>query len=404
MMIMRRLPGIALAAAVLLWPDPLHAQQSAAERLRVQRDSLERIRRERNDLQARMNALKGRAHTLTEEVTNLGRQAEVTARAVRSLDTQVAAVTDELEGSTTKLIRAQDEYAVKRAILQRRLSDIYKRGPLFSLEVILSAESFGSLIARYKYLHELARRDRALVQRVRQLNEQMERERRALVRLQQSAVETREERAREERRFRELEEERLASLRRVERDATQAERRLAAIARDEAKLNNIITALEAERRRLAAASPAPSSRSTERAAGGFRVGGNLDWPVDGSLLYRFGHAAGPDRTVTTWGGIGIEAPAGAPVRAVAAGVVKLVDPQFGTYGATVMILHPNGAYSVYCSLGSITVARDAIVDRGTTIGTVGVNDPRLPPHLHFEIRSGSMPIPVDPLPFLRPRP
>jgi septal ring factor EnvC (AmiA/AmiB activator) len=328
----------------------------------------------------------------------------VTARAVRSLDTQVAAVSDELESSTTKLIRAQDEYAVKRAILQRRLTDIYKRGPLFSLEVMLSAESFGALVARYKYLHEVARRDRVLVQRVRQLSESMERERRGLMRLQQNVVETREERAQEERRFRELEVERLRSLRRVERDATQAERRLAAIARDEAKLNDIITTLEAERRRAAAANPGSGGRTPARSAGGFRAGSNLDWPVDGSILYRFGHAAGPDRTVTTWGGIGIEAPAGAPVRAIAAGVVKLVDPQFGTYGATVMILHPSGEYSVYCSLGSINVAKDAIVDRGATIGTVGVNDPRLPPHLHFEIRSGSMPIPVDPLPFLRPRP
>lgn len=396
--------ALALGVALLVSPASVAAQQSAADRLRIQRDSLDRIRRERNDLQARMNDLKGRAHTLTEEVTNLGRQAEVTARAVRTLDTQVAAVSDELESATAKLIRAQDEYAVKRAILQRRLSDIYKRGPLFSLEVMLSAESFGALVARYRYLHEIARRDRTLVQRVRQLSEQMERERRSLMRLQQNVVETREERAQEERRYRELEEERLASLRRVERDATQAERRLAAIARDEAKLNNIITTLEAERRRLAATNPAASGRSGARAAGGFRAGGNLEWPVDGTILYRFGHAAGPDRTVTTWGGIGIEAAAGTPVRAIAAGVVKLVDPQFGTYGATVMILHPSGEYSVYCSLGSITVAKDAIVDRGSTIGTVGVNDPRLPPHLHFEIRSGTMPVPVDPLPFLRPRP
>ena len=394
--------GVCLSVAALA--APAAAQQTAADRLRMQRDSLERIRRERNDLQIRMEDLKGRAHTLTEEVTNLGRQVEVTARAVRSLDTQVAAVSDEVESSTTKLIRAQDEDAIQRAILQRRLTDIYKRGPLFSLEVMLSAESFGALVARYKYLHEVARRDRTLVQRVRQLNEQMERERRGLVRLQQNVVETREERAREERRFRELEEERLRSLRRVERDATQAERRLGAIARDEAKLNDIITALEAERRRLAAAGSAPAARAGGRSGGAFRAGGNLDWPVDGTILYRFGHAAGPDRTVTTWGGIGIEAAAGAPVRAVAAGVVKLVDPQFGTYGATVMILHPSGEYSVYCSLGSIGVVKDAIVDRGTIIGTVGVNDPRLPPHLHFEIRSGSMPIPVDPIPFLRARP
>ena len=390
--------GFVLALGVVL-ATPLAAQPTSMDRLRVQRDSLDRIRRERAELQSRMQDLKGRAHSLAEEVNNLVRQSEATGRAVRSLDTQVAAVTDEVEGTTAKLVRAQDELAVKRAILQRRLTDIYRRGPLFSLEVMLSAESFGSLVARYKYLHEVARRDRTMVQRVKQLNEQIDRERRGLVRLQRDMVATREERAEEQQRYKELEEERSASLRRVERDATQAERRIAAIARDEAKLNNIIEAMEAERRR----NPAPA-RSPGRAPSGLRGSGILDWPVDGSLLYPFGRAPGPDQTLTSWQGIGIEAAAGTPVRAVAAGVVKLVDAQLATFGATVVILHPSGEYSIYSSLGSITVAENAIVDRGAQIGTVGSNDPRLPPHLHFEIRSGSKPIAVDPVPFLRPRP
>jgi septal ring factor EnvC (AmiA/AmiB activator) len=383
---------------------PAAAQQTSADRLRIQRDSLERIRRERAELQNRMQDLKGRAHSLAEEVNNLVRQAEATGRAVRSLDTQVAAVSDEVESSTAKLVRAQDELAVKRAVLQRRLTDIYRRGPLFSLEVMLSAESFGALVARYKYLHEIARRDRAMVQRVKQLNEQIDRQRRGLVRLQRDMVATREERAEEQQRYKELEEERSASLRRIERDATQAERRIAAIARDEAKLNNLIETLEADRRRAAAANPGAATRSTGRAAAGLRGSGTLEWPVEGSLLYPFGRAPGPDQTLTSWQGIGIEAAPGTPVRAVAAGVVKLVDTQLATFGATVVILHPSGEYSIYSSLGSINVAQDQIVDRGTQIGTVGSNDPRLPPHLHFEIRSGSRPIAVDPIPFLRPRP
>ena len=393
----------ALGFCILL-AAPAGAQQGSADRLRIQRDSLERIRRERAELQNRMQDLKGRAHSLAEDVNNLVRQAEATGRVVRSLDTQVAAVSDEVESSTAKLVRAQDELAVKRAILQRRLTDIYRRGPLFSLEVMLSAESFGALVARYKYLHEVARRDRAMVQRVKQLNEEIDRQRRGLVRLQRDVLATREERAEEQQRYKELEDQRLASLKRVERDASQAERRLAAIARDEAKLNNLIEVMEAERRRTAEANPGATPRASGRAPAGLRSSGTLDWPVQGNLLYPFGRAPGPDQTITSWQGIGIEAAAGTPVRAVAAGVVKLVDTQLATFGATVVILHPSGEYSIYSSLGSITVAQGAIVDRGAQIGTVGTNDPRLPPHLHFEIRSGSRPIAVDPVPFLRARP
>ena len=51
-------------------------------------------------------------------------------------------------------------------MLKHRVRDIYKRGALYSVEALLSAQSFGELVARYKYLHLVAQRDRALVQRV----------------------------------------------------------------------------------------------------------------------------------------------------------------------------------------------------------------------------------------------
>jgi septal ring factor EnvC (AmiA/AmiB activator) len=399
----RRLAWVSLSTALLGGlPSATWGQRaSAAERLRAQRDSLERIRQERRNLERQMETLRGRAHSISDEVKNLAGQRAATARAVRMLDLQLAGVTREVSDVTAQLVGAQDELAVKRATLQRRLSDIYKRGPLFTLEVMLSAASFGELVARYKYLHELARRDKGLVERVRELTDQIDRQRRSLVRLQADVSDTRDERAREERRFQALAAERESALRRVERDASEAEQRLAAIARDEQKLNTIIASLEAERRRAASRGgrPAPAP-----AGSAFSAGANLAWPVDGDILYPFGRAEGPDRTTITWTGIGIRAPSGTPVRSIAAGVVKLVDPHFGTYGATVVILHPTGEYSLYCSLGSITVTRDQIVNRGQQIGTVGVNDPRLGPHLHFEIRSGgNEPIPVDPLQFLRPR-
>ena len=61
--------------------------------------------------------------------------------------------------TTSDLVRAQDEITIKQATLRRRLVDIDKRGPLFSFEVLLSAKSFGELLARYKYLHLLAVRE-----------------------------------------------------------------------------------------------------------------------------------------------------------------------------------------------------------------------------------------------------
>src|SRR5690606_8580906 len=55
----------------------------------------------------------------------------------------------------------------------RLLRNIYKRGPLHSVEVLLTAESFGELINRYKYLFLIARHDRQLVRDVAVLETQL---------------------------------------------------------------------------------------------------------------------------------------------------------------------------------------------------------------------------------------
>ncbi|MDQ3997964.1 MAG: peptidoglycan DD-metalloendopeptidase family protein, partial [Gemmatimonadota bacterium] len=136
--------------------------------------------------------------------------------------------------------------------------------------------------------------------------------------------------------------------------------------------------------------------------GAMRAGGagRLDWPVDGSFLYDFGREQRANNTAVRWNGIGIKAAAGTPVLAVAAGKVLEVS-RFGTYGLTVIVEHGGGDYSIYGSLGRAEVTKGASVTKGQPLGTVGVSDPELGPHLHFEIRQGGPA--VDPKIWLRQR-
>ena len=179
--------------------------QSAEARIRAQREELDRIRRERADLESRMANLQGNVHDLREEVANLDRQREATERVLQTLDRQLAAITSEVDQTTAGVDKAERELAGRRSSLEKRLVDIYKRGPLYSAEALLTARSFGELVARYKYLHELATQDRVLVTRVQTLRDQVYRQRADLVRLR-SAVE-------ENRTQKQVEEDRLARLR-----------------------------------------------------------------------------------------------------------------------------------------------------------------------------------------------
>ncbi|MDQ6887350.1 MAG: peptidoglycan DD-metalloendopeptidase family protein [Gemmatimonadota bacterium] len=367
----------------------------AESRLREQRAELERIKRERQSLETRMYQLRGSVHDLSEEVSNLDRQADVTARLVKSLDVQLLSITAEVGKTTGDMVRAEDELTVKRAILQRRLVDIYKRGPLYSVEALLSAETFGALVSRYKYLHMLALRDRILVERVTDLRNQIGRQRGNLVRFQSDIEENRAEKAAEERRLLLLAQQREHNLVSAKRRARETEARLRLIARDEKRLGDVLASLEVARRRESAIRP-----NSAGAASTLRTSdlGRLDWPVEGTILYNFGRVVNPNNTTTRWNGIGIGAAEGTAVRAVTSGRV-VVNEAFGTYGLTVIVQHGGGDYSVYGSLSRTAVQKGAAVAKGQVIGYVGGADPDLPSHLHFEIRPQGRA--VDPLAWLR---
>ena len=373
----------------------LRAQDEGDAKLRQQQEELARIRRERAALQQRMRGLQSKAHDISEEVDNLNRQHSATVRVVHSLDQQLTTLNGEVEHTTANLVRAQDEVQVKRAVLSRRLIEIYKRGPLYTLEVMLSAKSFGDLVARYKYLHILAQRDRAVVRRVDQLRTMIIGQRRQLVSLQNGVEQNRTDKAEEAVRLATLERARVRSLAQVQQDAKKAKQRLDQLAKSEARLNNVIAGFEAARRRAAArAGGAPLAASSIRTSDF----GKLDWPVDGNILYRFGRVINPNNTMTRWNGIGIGAVQGAQVHSVSAGTVVLADVM-GTYGNTVILEHGGGDYSVYGSLDRMSVSKGTRVSKGQVIGTIGATDPALPPHLHFEFRRGGPA--VDPLEWLR---
>ena len=390
--------GAALAVALLSTLNALPSTLSGqTDRSRQQQAELNRIRQERAALERQMRELQSTVHNLDATVKNLDRRTDATSRLVRGLDRQLMLISAEVIQANDNMARAEAELTRKRVILRRRLVDIYKRGPLYNVEVMLASQSFGELVARYKYLHLLALRDRALVGQVEQLRNQVAIERDRLVRLQANINDSRLERQREAEQLKALTAEQREALARTRRIQQQTETRLARIRQTENQLANAIAAFEAERRRVEAARPA-----ARRTASTVRTSdyGKLDWPVEGPLVYTFGREVQPNNTSIKWNGVGIRASVGTSVRSVAAGKVASVR-QLGTYGLTVILEHGGGDYSIYGSLSATTVRVGQAVTKGDKLGEVGVSDPELPPHLHFEIRQGGPA--VDPATWLRRR-
>ncbi len=393
---------LATSLCYALFAASLASQRPAPfdQQLRDNQQRLESIRRERSDVEQELERLRTQVHSLSDELANIERQKETTNRIVNELenelDRQIYALSDQIDRTTVDLLLAQNALAEKRAVLERRLVDISKRGALYGYQVLLAAETFGDLLSRYKYLYLVSQQDRLLDNDMAKLQRRIAGERKTLVNARDALGHRKDERTEELDRYVSLERERQASLRETRRSAREAQQRLSELERDEKSLNDRVVALERARREAEARGAATAAAAITTADLG-----QLDWPVQGRIVYQFGTATGPNNTRVPWHGIGIAAPTGTPVRAIAGGTVSLAGP-LGTYLTSVLVDHGGGYYSFYGSLNDATVTHGERVTKGQILGHVGGGSSDQGPHLHFEIR-GQGGIALDPVNWLKTR-
>jgi murein DD-endopeptidase MepM/ murein hydrolase activator NlpD len=113
----------------------------------------------------------------------------------------------------------------------------------------------------------------------------------------------------------------------------------------------------------------------------------------------FGARVDPiDGTRRMHDGVDLDAPAGAPVRAIRAGRVTFAGDARG-YGNLVIVDHGDGLETRYAHCARLEVAVGQVVGSGDAIATVGATGRATGPHLHLEVRRDG--VPVDPMPWLR---
>jgi septal ring factor EnvC (AmiA/AmiB activator) len=380
------------------------AAQDPTRDLRQSQLRLDSIRQERERLQREMEGLQTRVRDASRELTNLHRQRAASAGALQELEfqaevlaAQMATTQEELDGTTRRL----DD---RSSSLKQRLRSIYKRGPLHTVRVLMSAESFGDLLNRYKYLHLITVYDRRVVEDVSLLERTLRLQEQDLELTLSQLEGLRVEKATEVAQLRRLETASQQTLGLYRREESQVAAELDRAAQDEARLSNAVVALERERREAEARSRAAGTPAVAGPLSGRHLG-SLAWPVDGDVIYRFGPVVKSTGITLVNKGIGIKAPAGTPVRAVEAGDVVLAR-NFEGYGPTVMISHGSGYYSLYLYLRAVSVREGQRINGGQVVGSVGGDATPEGAHLYFQIHApltGESPEPVDPLLWLRPR-
>ncbi len=277
-----RLTAWAALCALITFPTLLAAQTPEIDASRRRLDS---IRVERQRLQGESQRLQGRVKDVGAELRNIEAQQRSTHTIINEIDRQIGGLNNQVDRVGAEAVLAQDNMVEAQAILERRLVDIYKRGAMYAWQVLLSAESFGDLISRYKYLYLTSRHDRALLTEVEDLRERVATRRNELLGLRTTLDRSRAERDAELNRYTNLANTSERQLRQLQRTGQDTERQLTQLERDEEDINRQITALIAAARR--AGSTRPGTITTADI-------GQLDWPVDGRIVFNFGRDRQPD--------------------------------------------------------------------------------------------------------------
>ncbi len=405
---MRRVP-VAAVLATLLWAAL--AAAGAADKPAGDGDPLASSIQENT---AKLGALRDQIAAQRERMSSLENQAKDVRRGVAEIEEEIEGVSRILgemdkrerqllaQGDTLKarLDSSRVEYSGRRAALGRNLRALYMRGRPDETRTVLTAASLSELLARVKLARMVARLEAGLVEQTRRQGRQLVREQRVLDSALAEIWQTRAEVGSQTTRLQELAAEKTAALRNLETERKGIKNKLLELNLNEQKLGYVLEDLEQQRAQRAAdpglARPAVPVEGSLAANAG-----QLEWPVQGTLLRGFGRSVHPRfKTVTLNNGVNIGAPVGTPVAAVATGTVEFADHLPG-FGQCVILDHGEGYYTLYAHLARAFVAAGAEVARGQVIAEVGRPSPGEEPQLYFEVRHGRTPL--DPADWLRSR-
>lgn len=129
----------------------------------------------------------------------------------------------------------------------------------------------------------------------------------------------------------------------------------------------------------------------------------LELPVRGCMTSPFGvqRYLNGKPTGSFHGGLDQRSPAGTPVRAADAGIVKIAR-EWNLHGRTIGVDHGQGLVSIYLHMSRLAVAEGATVKKGDVVGYVGSTGRSTAPHLHWSIYANG--VSVNPLDWVKVAP
>lgn len=397
--------AVALALALLLGAAPLGAQTGGApapapadpelaERMSREAAELERVRQELERAKQEQKSVAARETRILSQLNSIDSEISLKARLVAGLLRKEERLAGDLARTRARLEAQQAKLSERRAILARRLRNIYKVGEKPGLQVMLGSTSAVDLVRRFDWLLLVAAQDRKLADDVREQLAVVKRTEAELARKQDEVRGIRAESEGEKDKLVRTREDRSSLLESVRQEKRKKQQLVSELEASEKALKTLLAELE-ERAR---ARTAPGQELPAEGTAFAQAKGRLPWPVQGKVSRWFGVQKDPRFGTSTFnGGIDIQAEKESDVIAVHHGRADYVDWLPG-YGQCIIVNHGDGYYTLYAHTSKVFVSVGDAVRAGEVIASVGDTGSLLGDVLHFEIRKDAEP--VNPAPWL----
>jgi septal ring factor EnvC (AmiA/AmiB activator) len=349
----------------------------AQDDVNEKQQELDRIKKEIESHRAKSKALGSREKQELKKLQSLDKDLNLGQKYLRKLSEQEDTIDRRIGDLSLQIGGRQRILSDQEQALARRIREMYKQDPRYSWEILLGAQSMDQAVRRYQFMQLVAQQDARMIGEFRESKRQLEAESARLAESMQQISEVRADREQENATLEANKKKRQSMLTQIRSEKTKHARAIEDLEQAQAELQDLLDRLQ---RRGTPDKDLPASG--EFAA----MKGRLIWPVSGKVIRGFGKHTHPKYgTVTMNNGLDISAKAGAPIVAVASGMVEFVD-WIDAFGKCVILNHGGGYYTLYAHVADTNVSQGQKVGRGQAIAEVGDTGSLEGYVCHFEIR------------------
>lgn len=368
---------LCLAAAQGMADDS--EQQSLKDRIGSQQKELDRIKSEIEQRRAESAKLRRQEKSVVQKLSSLDKEIDLSRQFLANLEQQESLMSEQVDSLRARIEVEDGALTTQKSVFARRLRQMYKRDPNYQWDIVLGSENIQEALRRYKFTRIVAERDATLITEMRSRKLFYETESASLTESLADMAVVRNERQDETRRLEQGKRQRQTMLASIRSQKSEHEEAIGELEKAQAQVKNLIGDLE--KRRLA------SDGSTYVPDVEFgKLKGQMIRPVEGKIVRGFGTHKHPKYgTVTFNNGVDIGSTSGAPIRAVASGLVEFVDWIDG-YGKCIILNHGGGYYTLYAHVSTTFISQGQKVAGGDVIAEVGDTGSLSGFECHFEIR------------------